>query len=87
MGHVPTPREPEPPKRKPSTAYTPKPGFDWNPLRAFRNVACPCGSKRKAKKCHGRLDLLPDAQVAEVKQYLQRLSAAGIIEVRMGDVA
>lgn len=33
--------------------YTPKPGFDWNPLRQFpRNSPCWCGSKLKAKRCH-----------------------------------
>lgn len=72
---------------KPSTAYTPKPGFGPNPLRSFRNVACFCGSHRKAKRCHGRFDFLPDAHVAEVKEYLMRLSAHGVIEVRPGDIA
>lgn len=68
-------------------AYTPKEGYAWNPLRAYRNVACPCDSGKKAKRCHGRLDLIPLEMVAQVKRYLRALSAAGVIEVRVKDIA
>lgn len=66
--------------------YTPKPGFEWNPLRAFRNVACPCGSEKKAKRCHGQADLLPASDVATIKRYLRHLSAMGVIEARPKDI-
>lgn len=34
------------------TAYTPKQGFEWNPLRRYpRNAQCPCGKEVKFKNC------------------------------------
>lgn len=33
-------------------AYKLSPGYDWNPFYNFpRNLPCPCGSKKKFKKC------------------------------------
>lgn len=32
--------------------YRPQKGFEWNPLLKLpRNMACPCGSKKKFKTC------------------------------------
>ncbi len=66
--------------------YSPNPGFDWNPMRKFRNIPCFCGSKLKAKRCHGRLDALPHDVLPKVKAYLRMLSAAGFIEVRSSEI-
>lgn len=60
-------------------AYTPSPENDWNPLRAHRNIPCPCGSQMKAKRCCGRFDVLPKATVKAVKDHLRALSARGVI--------
>jgi uncharacterized protein YecA (UPF0149 family) len=70
-----------------STGYKPMPGYSFNPLRSFRNIPCPCGSNRKAKRCHGAAEILPDSEVAVVKAYLMALSAEGMITVRAGDIA
>jgi hypothetical protein len=83
MGEIPKPA-PRPWTR--STVYRPMPGYDFNPLRSFRNVACPCGSRLKAKRCHGRAEILPDEDVRAIKGYLMALSAAGVITVRPGDI-
>ena len=37
-----------------------------NPLRNFRNVACPCGSGKKAKRCHGRDDKITMSEHIEI---------------------
>jgi uncharacterized protein YecA (UPF0149 family) len=68
-------------------AYLPADGYAPNPLRAHRNLPCPCGSNRKAKKCHGRYDFLPIADVAQIKAYLRSLSATGFIEARPSEIA
>lgn len=65
----------------------PNKGFASNPLRAHRNVACPCGSNLKAKRCHGRHDFLPISDIEKIKTYLRALSAKGIIEARKGEIA
>jgi uncharacterized protein YecA (UPF0149 family) len=67
--------------------YLPADGYAPNPLRAHRNLPCPCGSNRKAKKCHGRYDFLPVADVAQIKAYLRTLSATGFITVRPSEIA
>jgi hypothetical protein len=67
-------------------AYSPAPGHDWNPLRRYRNIPCPCGSNRKAKHCHGRPETLPLGMIEKVKDYLRGLSAQGFIEVRKGEI-
>lgn len=61
-------------------------GCASNPLRAHRNIACPCGSNLKAKRCHGRYDSLPIADIEKIKTYLRALSAKGIIEARKGEI-
>lgn len=66
--------------------YSPKPGYDWNPLRKFRNVLCPCGSAKKSKVCHGKAETLPIADVNKVKDYLRELSMQGIIKVSLTDI-
>lgn len=83
--YAPTILPPAEPKRL--GAYAPAPGYDWNPLRAYRNVACPCGSNLKVKRCHGKLDLLPVSEVAAAKEYLRRLSMAGVITARPKEIA
>lgn len=60
----------------------PAPGFEWNPLKRHRNVFCPCDSGKKAKHCHGIPEALPIADVNHIKDYLRRLSAAGIVTGR-----
>lgn len=52
------------------SAYSPRPGHDWNPLRRHRNIPCPCGSGHKAKRCHGRAEILPEEDVRKIKAYL-----------------
>lgn len=52
---------------------TPKPGYQWNPLKKFpRNTLCPCGSKKKFKRCH--IDLIApavtNAQAKKLKAVL-----------------
>lgn len=62
------------------------PGYDWNPLRKHRNIACPCESGKKAKHCHGKDDLLPIEMVNLVKEHLRTLSAAGLIRVSRAEI-
>lgn len=68
-------------------AYVPAKGFERNPLKRHRNVACPCGSDKKAKRCHGRLDYLPEDLAEKARRYLRELSARGIIEAKPGEIA
>lgn len=67
--------------------YSPAKGFGFNPLRSFRNIPCPCGANKKAKRCHGRLEFLPEGEIVQVKEYLRKLSAAGFIEARPSEIA
>jgi hypothetical protein len=60
--------------------YTPNPGFEWNPLRAYRNVPCPCGSGKKAKRCHGKIDCVPQEMAEFAAEYLARLKEHGFIK-------
>mgnify|MGYP003405159551 CR=1 FL=1 len=69
-----------------SFAYTPNPGFEPNPLRPYRNLPCPCGSKRKIKRCHGATDYLTTELAAHAREYLRKLSAAGFIEARRSEI-
>lgn len=66
--------------------YTLAPGFDWNPLKRHRNLPCPCESGLKAKRCHGKFEVLPHEEVAKVKAYLRKLSALGFIEARPSEI-
>lgn len=68
-------------------AYTPAAGHEANPLKRHRNVPCPCGSGKKAKRCHGRHDFIPEADAKNAKRYLRELSALGFIEVKLGTVS
>lgn len=68
------------------TGYLPKHGFDWNPLRKHRNIDCPCGSKKKAKKCHGLAEILPISDIKKINGYLKALSAAGMVKVSIAKV-
>mgnify|MGYP000879273990 FL=1 len=51
---------PEPPKRQPLQKRKAEGGFDPNDPatwgRVSRNAECPCGSGKKYKHCHGKLD-------------------------------
>lgn len=62
--------------------YSAKPGFGFNPLRAYRNLPCPCNSGRKVKRCHGMIDILPLEEIEKAKGYLRMLSEVGFIEAR-----
>lgn len=42
-----------------------------------RNDPCPCGSKKKFKKCHGHHTNLPDANVFEVAAKTRAISRRG----------
>lgn len=53
--------------------YSPNPGYDWNPLRAHRNIPCPCESGKKAKHCHGRDNTIPASQVKTLRTYLKAI--------------
>lgn len=66
--------------------YQPKEGHDFNPLRRHRNVACPCGSKFKAKYCHGMFDILPIETIRKIKEYLRLLSSKGVIQVKPSEI-
>lgn len=65
----------------------PNDGFTPNPLRAHRNIPCPCGSKKKAKRCHGVRDFVADVEAKAIRAYLRELSAAGFIEARASEIA
>lgn len=54
-------------------SYWPKAGYEWNPLRKHRNIPCPCGSGRKAKKCHGQAEAIPEDEAQVVQDYLRQL--------------
>ena len=62
--------------------YVFKQGFEWNPLRRHRNLPCPCGSKKKIKRCHGKVDALTHEDAEKARIYLRMLSAYGWIEGR-----
>ncbi len=68
------------------TTYSPIEGHSFNPLRRHRNVACPCGSKFKAKYCHGRFDILPNEMIKAIKEYLRLLSSKGVIQVKPSEI-
>jgi hypothetical protein len=67
-------------------AYSPAPGYVWNPLKRHRNFPCPCGSGKKIKRCHGRFDALPIEDAKEARRYLRELSAMGFIEGRKEEI-
>lgn len=62
------------------------PGHDWNPLRAHRNLPCPCGSDKKVKRCHGLALTVPTDVAATLRKYLRALSAAGVITARPKEI-
>lgn len=66
--------------------FSPKPGFQWNPLRRHRNLPCPCKSGRKIKRCHGMFEVLPDEDVAQAKDYLRELALHGFIRTRLSEI-
>jgi hypothetical protein len=81
-----TPRNPKLHRR----VYTPKAGHEWNPLRKYRNVLCPCSRGRqgvKAKHCHGSFDLVTHEDARKIRKYLRELSAAGVIRASASDIA
>lgn len=68
------------------TIYQPKPGHTWNPLTRYRNIICPCGSGRKAKRCHGAAEIVPEKEAVAVQAFLIEMAKTGIIKLRKGDV-
>lgn len=66
--------------------YTPKPGFEWNPLRRYPNLPCPCASNKKAKRCHGAHGIIPAEDAVRVRAYLRELSAQGFIQARRSHI-
>lgn len=59
--------------------YTIKEGYERNPLRQYRNIPCPCGSRKKAKRCCGRFDALPVELVEALRKYLRSIRAMGFV--------
>lgn len=66
--------------------YVIAPGFARNPLRRHRNIPCPCGSGKKAKRCHGAEEFVETKMADRIRQYLRELSAGGFITVRPGEI-
>lgn len=63
----------------------PNEGRDWNPLKRHRNIPCPCGSGKKAKRCHGKAETLTIEDCEKVKSYLTKLASHGFIKRREGE--
>ena len=67
--------------------YTPKAGYERNPLKRHPNERCPCGSTKKVKKCHGRAVYVTAADAAESRKWLRAMGAVGRIEVKPGEIS
>lgn len=52
--------------------YSPREGYEWNPLKGYRNIPCPCGSGVKAKRCCGQFDTLPVKVAEKIRAHLKR---------------
>jgi hypothetical protein len=76
-----TPEEAQKEAQRPKV-YTLKAGFEWNPLKRHRNIPCVCGSKKKAKRCHGQLETVPTEAANKIRAYLRALALAGFIRGR-----
>jgi len=53
------------------STYHLQPGFEWNPLQKYRNIPCPCGSKKKAKKCCGMHETCSEDLAKKLKAFLK----------------
>jgi len=51
--------------------YAPEPGWELNPLSQHRNIKCPCGSRRKAKKCCGQMEVVTTKAARQLRKYLK----------------
>lgn len=62
-------------------AYKPKEGIAFNPLKRgkYRNIPCPCGSGRKAKKCHGLEPFMKAEAAKEAQDILNIREKAGVL--------
>ena len=50
--------------------YSLNPGNVWNPLTKYRNIPCPCGSGKKAKKCHGLLEWVTKKDAETIMNWI-----------------
>ena len=68
-------RNPTSMSQKKITGYVLLDGMDWNPLRdsKMRNQLCPCGSKKKTKKCHGQQIVIKADESKKIKEYMDHL--------------
>ena len=47
-------------------------GVTYNPLSKHRNIKCPCGSGFKAKRCCGRMNVIPKDLAEALKRILPK---------------
>jgi len=55
-------------------------GYGSNPLRKYRNIQCPCGSKKKAKRCCGTKDRVSPEELKKICAHLATMKFYGPIE-------
>ncbi len=47
-----------------------EPGYEWNPLKKYRNWPCPCESGLKVKRCCGQFEAIPVDVADKIKAYI-----------------
>lgn len=67
--------------------YRPAPGFAWNPLIGYPpNQQCPCGSKKKFKKCHRTImkPVIPEEIAKQMSNYMKLIDKGEFKSLKFG---